>query len=121
MSKSYDEWLPKPTRPPKQSTWLSEATYKISKNSEENSEYILYLLCFLIILFLLRKLNISYMNIFLFAIGLIMSYYTIYSDKTSEEKIGLIAIIICIIVGPVVNETYNYYNNSRKKKKKILN
>ena len=85
-----------------------------------NRQHILYLLCLLIILFLLRKLNISYMNIFLFAIGLIMSYYTIYSKKYIEEKIVLITIIICIIVGPVLNETYNYYNNSRKKKK-ILN
>jgi len=99
---------------------IEDLMWRFERYIEEdiNRKYILYLLCFLIILFLLINLQISHMNIFLLA-GLIMSYYTIYSDMDIWVKIGLIVCIIIITIGPVLNQTYNYYNNSRKKKKNL--
>ena len=98
-------------------TKFDDFLWKLEKNIKNiNQAYILYLFSVLIVIFILRKLNISYFNIILLAIGLCISYLTISSDRTIEEKILLILTIFIVIIGPVINDVYNYHNKLRKKK-----
>tara|TARA_Y100000741_G_scaffold280519_1_gene220327 strand:- start:21 stop:329 length:309 start_codon:yes stop_codon:yes gene_type:complete len=98
-------------------TKFDDFLWKLEKNIKNiNQAYILYLFSVLIVIFILRKLNISYFNIILLAIGLCISYLTISSNRTVEEKILLILTIFIVIIGPVINDIYNYHNKTRKKR-----
>ena len=98
-------------------TKFDDFLWKVEKNIKNiNHDYILYLFIIFIMIFILRKLKVSYFNIILLAIGLCISYLTIISNRTIEEKILLMLTIFIVIIGPIINDVYNYHNKSRKKK-----